>query len=140
MSRDENKALVRRFFAAICVDGDLSDLDNITTPDYRHRFEEGKDLAWLKEVVRGWQTGMPDIQWMVEDLIAEDDRVWAHWTLTGTHTGNLFGVAATGKQVHGWDGHNHFRIADGKIAEDTPRWGGVYESIWYQLGVDPAEH
>jgi predicted ester cyclase len=139
MSLDENKALVRRFFAAISADGDLADLVEITTADYRHRFEDGKDLAWVTEVVRGWQAGMPDVRWTVENLIAEDDRVWAHWTLTGTHTGELFGVPPTGRQIRGDGGHNHFRLAEGKIAEDTPLWAAVDESIRHQVRAVPAQ-
>lgn len=139
MSLDDNKALVRRFFAAVSAGGDLADLCEITTADYRHCFEEGKDLAWLMEVVRGWQAGMPDVRWTVENLIAEDDRVWAHWTLTGTHTGELFGVPATGRRIRGEGGHNHFRLAEGKIVEDTPRWRAVDESIRRQIGAGPTQ-
>lgn len=35
----------------------------------------------------------------IEDIIAKDDRVWAVWTLRGTHTGPLFGIPATGRRV-----------------------------------------
>lgn len=33
----------------------------------------------------------------VEDIVAKDDRVWAVWTIRGTHTGPLFGIPATGR-------------------------------------------
>ncbi|MFI9510350.1 ester cyclase [Nocardia sp. NPDC052566] len=35
----------------------------------------------------------------VEDIVAKDDRVWAVWTLRGTHTGPLFGIPATGRKL-----------------------------------------
>jgi hypothetical protein len=36
---------------------------------------------------------------VIEDIVAKDDRVWAVWTLCGTHTGPLFGIPATGKRL-----------------------------------------
>ncbi|MFI6577923.1 ester cyclase [Nocardiopsis sp. NPDC050513] len=52
----------------------------------------------------------------VEDVIAKDDRVWAVWTLRGTHTGPLFGIPATGRRVEVLE-VGIWRIEDGLVAE-----------------------
>jgi predicted ester cyclase len=58
----------------------------------------------------------PDRVDVIEDIIAEDDRVGLLWRLTGTHTGNLYGIPPTGRRV---DIHEIglFWLADGRITE-----------------------
>jgi len=74
----------------------------------------------------------PDRVDVIEDIIAEDDRVGMLWRLTGTHNGNLFGIPPTGRKVDiheiGW-----FRLADGRITEG---WFMADElGLLKQLGV-----
>jgi steroid delta-isomerase-like uncharacterized protein len=136
MSADDNTALVHCFMEVICYDGDLAVLDAITAPDYVHHAPSGShDLQWFKGTVRAFQAGFPDWRIVIEEMIAEGDRVWARWTMTGTHTGEFMGIAPTGRHLHTTDGLNTFRLADGKIAEDTPRWRGVWFWIVHQLGA-----
>ena len=58
----------------------------------------------------------PDRTDTVEEIIADGDMVGLLFKLTGTHHGNFFGIAPTGKKI---DVHEAgiFRIADGKIVE-----------------------
>lgn len=53
---------------------------------------------------------------LIEQYIAEGDRVMVCWTFHGTHQGEFHSLPATYKQVT-YSGTNIFRIADGKIAE-----------------------
>ena len=62
---------------------------------------------------------MPDWQTMIDDLIAEADEVVARITMTSTHTGDFWGIPATGNQVE-FTGIYIVRIANGKIVE---HWG-----------------
>ena len=67
------------------------------------------------------RAAMPDLRVEVERdiVVAEGDQVEIHSILTGTHTGGeLFGVAASGKQAT-WTGNDFLRFAGGKIVE---RW------------------
>ena len=43
--------------------------------------------------------GFPDIQWTLEEVIAEGDKVAARFTIRGTHRGAFFGVPPTGKTI-----------------------------------------
>ena len=52
----------------------------------------------------------------IEDLIAKDDRVWAVWTMRGTHTGQLFGIPATGKPIEVLEA-GIWRLQDGLVIE-----------------------
>jgi hypothetical protein len=52
----------------------------------------------------------------IEDLIAKDDRVWAVWTMRGTHTGQLFGIPATGQPIEILEA-GIWRLVDGLVIE-----------------------
>ena len=43
--------------------------------------------------------GFPDIQWTLEEIVAEGDKVAARFTMRGTHRGTFFGVPPTGKTI-----------------------------------------
>src|SRR5258708_35500566 len=65
------------------------------------------------EYLRG---AIPDREDIIEDIIAEGDRVGMLWRIVGTHRGNLYGIPATGKAI---DIHElgFFRLREGKILE-----------------------
>ena len=72
---------------------------------------------------------------MLEDMIAEGDKVAVRFTLRGTHGGDLMGIPPTGKPV-AVTGIDINRIADGKIAE---RWANFDAlGLMQQLGVIPT--
>ena len=56
----------------------------------------------------------PDFHNRIDDLVAEDDKVVARLTFTGTHLGHLLGHAATGRTVT-YSGAAFFEMANGKI-------------------------
>ena len=78
------------------------------------------EWAHGREGVRKWFTamneGLSNIGDRHDDTIVSGDKVVIRWTGTGTHTGEMFGVPATGKDVSVM-GIDVFRIQDGKIAE-----------------------
>lgn len=58
----------------------------------------------------------PDRTDMVEEIIADGDMVGLLFKLTGTHKGNFFGIAPTGKRIDVYE-TGLFRLVDGKIVE-----------------------
>jgi steroid delta-isomerase-like uncharacterized protein len=68
------------------------------------------------DYVRTVRKAFPDFQNSIEQLVAEDDKVVARMTYTGTHQGELFGIAPTGRPVK-YSGVAIFRVSDGKIVE-----------------------
>lgn len=80
------------------------------------------------------QSAFSEVQMDVQHLIAEGDRVVAHYRMRGVHTGAFRGVAATGKPIH-MDGITIVRFVDGKFAE---RWGVIdMIPLYKQLGITP---
>jgi steroid delta-isomerase-like uncharacterized protein len=58
------------------------------------------------------------------ELVAEGDKVVAHWTWTGTHTGEFMGIPPTGRQI-AIAGISIHRFADGQFVES---WAS-YDSL-----------
>ena len=50
----------------------------------------------FKEYVRAYRSAFSDLHIQIEDQIAEGDKVVTRWTGTGTHDGDLAGIAPTG--------------------------------------------
>jgi steroid delta-isomerase-like uncharacterized protein len=62
-------------------------------------------------------SGFPDIQWTLEEMISEDDKVAARFTMRGTHHGSFFGVPPTGKTI-AVQAMNFYRLAGGQFVEE----------------------
>ena len=90
-------------------------------------------LDGLRESFGRFRITFPDLHVTLEEMIAEGDLVAARWTATGTHSGDLAGIPATGKAVR-WSGTDVYRLAGGKIVE----WWRNDDSVWllHQLGRD----
>ena len=133
MSAEENKNIVRRYQDAYNTNN-LDLLDAIVAPDlFSPKIVPGlpAGLEGAKAVHQKSLIGMPDLHTEIEDLIAEDDKVVARISMTGTHTGDFFGMPATGKHVK-FTGIYIARIENGKIVE---HWGEEDSiSLLQQLG------
>lgn len=81
------------------------------------RPEPVRGPAGYLEIISMMRGGFPDIQWTLEEMIAEGDMVAARFTLRGTHQGAFFGVPATGKQIEA-QAMNFYRFTGGKIVEE----------------------
>ncbi len=75
---------------------------------------------------------IPDPDITIERLIASDHEVVGVWRVRGVHSGELFGVPATGKTIE-WTNVSIFRVENGKIVDYTGVWGAL-EAV-QQMGV-----
>ena len=79
----------------------------------------GTSADGLRRFLEAMLAGLPDLQVTIEDTVAEGDRVAVRMTYRGTHRGELFGSAPTGRIIE-WDGLTIRRFgADGRTVE---RW------------------
>lgn len=86
-------------------------------------------------IIAMMRSGFPDIQWTLEEMIAEDDRVAARFTMRGTHRGAFFGVPPTGKKIEA-QAMNFYRLSGGQFVEERgqPDIFGLLQ----QIGAVPA--
>jgi steroid delta-isomerase-like uncharacterized protein len=136
MSTEENKALARRVIEEMFNEGNLDVADELIASDYVDHDpampEEVRGPEGFKEYVGMYRSAFPDLHIQIEDQIAEGDKVVTRWTGTGTHEGELAGIAPTGNYVT-LPGMEIVRISEGKLVEG---WEG-YDSMTMmrQLGV-----
>ena len=134
MTIEENKKIVRRYqdiYNSNDLDA-LSDVlsEDLLTPKIMAGIPTGIEGA--KAAHRIMLAGFPDYQTTIDDLIAEEDKVVARITMSGTNTGSFMGMAPTGKHVS-FTGIYIARIANGKIVEHWGEEDGV--SLLQQLGA-----
>lgn len=68
-------------------------------------------------IIAMMRSGFPDIQWALDELVLDDDKVAARFTMTGTHQGLFFGVPATGRQIR-VKAINIYHFLNGQIVEE----------------------
>ncbi len=133
MGTQENKEVVRRLHDELNRKN-LAALDGLIAPTFVHRNPAdpsmAKGPAGMRALYEKWLAAFPDGEQRVEDQIAEGDKVVTRWSFRGTHKGELFGVAPTGKTVE-FTGIFIDRVADGKLVEhwDEADIMGVMEQL-----------
>ena len=118
----EPEAIIRRLFALVDAGGD-DFVDEFYSPEYvDHTPSRVRALAPGREGLRQafaiFRRGFPDVRHVIEDVISADDRVAVRLRAEGTHSGDLFGIPASGQRVS-QEAIVIYRLAGGKIIE---RW------------------
>jgi predicted ester cyclase len=90
----------------------------------------------FRRYVERVRTAFPDFHNQVDELIADGEKIVARLTCTGTHRGELFGIAPTGRKVtyaaNAILGLNDDKIHDAWVVGDT-------QEVWRALRSIPAE-
>jgi steroid delta-isomerase-like uncharacterized protein len=114
------KTLVRRFYDEAVNEGRDEVFDDLLTPDFTMHSGFGGDGARGPDAVRanlsGLRAAFTGLTFDVADVIGEDDRVAARWTMRGTHTGPFFGQPASGRPIE-QRGMVFYRVAGDRLAE-----------------------
>jgi len=81
-------------------------------------------------IIKMMRSGFPDIQWSLKDIVAEGDKVAAHFIMHGTHQGSFFGVPPTQKAIV-VQAMNFYHLSDGQIVEEhgQPDFLGLLQQI-----------
>ncbi len=116
----ENKALIRRFYEEAWARGELGVIDEVFADDYvRHDLRSTSPAPGpegQRQITAGFRAAFPDVRFDVELIVAEDDIVVARWSASGTQTGPLGPLEATGRKA-AFSGVNIFRFEGAKVAE-----------------------
>jgi len=144
----ESRSLALCYFREFVNKHDLSVLRELCSPQrLDHDFTEELSPApeYAQQRHRNLGNVFSDVHDDIEAMVATDDMVAVRVLGTGIHSGELFGVPATGKQVT-WTATMIWRISDGKFVE---RWN-AFDSLSQMLQLDtlpalkhvviPAQH
>jgi predicted ester cyclase len=114
-SLQENKAVVRRFFAALedYCRGNETALDGIVAASFR---DSVLGTQGIQASIGPMKELFTDLRCLLNDLLAEDERVIAHVSFEFTHTQPFMGMEPTHKRVQ-YVNVVALRIAQGQIVE-----------------------
>jgi steroid delta-isomerase-like uncharacterized protein len=81
-------------------------------------------------------SALPDFHMEMVAIVEQDERVFVHWRLTGTHRGQLLGIEPTGRRL-AIDGMDHFTLRDGVVVSNFV----VFDQMQYarQIGMMPSD-
>lgn len=114
-----HRAIVERFYYDMWNRFDKTLIHGLLTEDIVFRGSLGHRVRGQEEFGRYVdlvQAAFPDFVNHIEDIVTEGDRSFARLTYSGTHRGELFGIAPTGRRVE-YAGAALFRFRDHRIAE-----------------------
>lgn len=136
---EANKAIVRRFVEEVYNGGNLDAIDELLSEDHTDHdpaaAATGGGREGARAMVQMFRSAFPDLHVELGELVADGDLVATTWTGTGTHQGELMGVAPTGRSVT-VTGCGMDRIRDGVIVES---WNnGDTLGMLMQIGAIPA--
>ena len=139
----QNKELVRRYFAGWANRGDPAVADALiaTNVVLRNPPAVVRSRTEYKQGMTAFHTAFPDLQFTIEDEIAQGDKIAVRWTLRATHRGEYQGRPPTGKTVT-VTGISIFQIANGKIQDITvnmDRLGQLQQLGWLPAPVPPPK-
>lgn len=134
----DNATIVRQFIDEVLNRGDIDGAGRYVWEDVVEQVSlpgQGPGLAGLQDTLRRMRSAFPDMYWVVEEQLADGDRVLTRFVWTGTHRGDFLGVPPTGRGVSVW-GMVIDRLVDGRI-EDTRILMDTL-GLMTQLGVVPG--
>ena len=108
MTAEQNKLLVRRLVEEAVNPGNPDVLDEVAT---------GEFAVAARRWVGPFRSSFPDFTMKIVDLVADSEKVAAHFRCSGTHLGEWMGHPPTGRRFHDVDEIYIFRVRGGKLAD-----------------------
>jgi steroid delta-isomerase-like uncharacterized protein len=132
----ENKAIIRRLYEEVWKKRNLKIIDELVSPSHALYEPNAPDShvgpRAYKTTVNRFFSGMPDLSFTVQDMIAEKNKVVVVWVISGTHQGELYGFPATNKKVS-VEGITIHHVENGKILDSYASWDAL--GMMRQLGA-----
>lgn len=119
----------------IVNDGNLDLINNTNFTEDITMISSPENIVGIdnfKAFYQNFITGFSDIQFTVVDIFGEGDNIIKHWNFKGKHTGDFFGIPATGKSVD-IEGVTLAKMKDGKIAQEQDFMDNML--FMQQLGI-----
>ena len=149
MSAEENKATFRRYVEEVVNQGNLELADEIFDRYLAHQpdgsvLERGPED--VKRFLGEFHAAFPDFNAIIEDQIAEGDRVMTRYRWRGTHGGEFRGIAPTGgeqeingigifrfspegKVVESWDSYDQFSLMRQRYEQELRVARGIQQAL-----------
>ncbi len=137
---DQNKQLAKRWFEEVWNQGRDGAIDELLSPEgvgfgLAEAGTEVHGPEQFRPFVRNFRDAFPDLRIIVEDMVAEADKVAIRFRVTGTNKGNGLGFPATGRTID-VTGMTIIQIANGMLVHGWNNWDQL--GMMEQLGITPG--
>ncbi|MGH3149437.1 MAG: ester cyclase [Streptosporangiaceae bacterium] len=125
---EQNKLLIRRL---------VDEAVNQSNLDVLAEVADGEFAQAARQWVGPFRASFPDFRMEIVDLIAEDEKVVAHFRCSGTQLGEWMGRPPSGRSFRDVDEIYIFLVSNGKLTAAT----GVEDNLsrMRQLGLNSPE-
>jgi len=116
-AEETNKKVIRRYYEELWNVWNFDKATEFLSTEIVFRGSLGTETQGREafcEYMRKIRRAFPDFHNSIVDLIAEGDEVVARLSYTGTHRGEIFGIAPTGRQIT-YQGAAFFQISDALV-------------------------
>lgn len=93
-------------------------------------------IQGFKDYYQNYLTGFSEVTFTIVDVFGQDDKIVKHWNFKGKHTGDFFGIPATGKEVN-VNGVTLVKMNNGKISQEQDFMDNL--EFMQQLGIIPRQ-
>jgi len=137
---EDHKKVIRQVFEEIWNRSEFTLIDRFYTPEYvAHVAGSPSDIEGpeqFKQFVALHGVLTSELNFSVDDQIAEGDRVATRWTATSKAASGLIAGASDGQAVT-VTGISIHRFAEGRIVESWDNWDAL--TLYQSLGSDVFE-
>jgi len=123
MSAEQNKSLILQYNQEVIQNGNVAFFEQIVAPHFVNHSAPDPTASGVESMTAFFtnvlHTAFSNLTVDVLDMVADDRTVATRKQITGTHTGNLMGLAPTGRRVTICI-IDLIRLEDGKLTE---HWG-----------------
>ena len=131
----DNIKFYSKVWDEVINEGKIAVLDTAYAPDVvLHTVPETKGAANAKAYYANYVTGFSDREFTVKETFAQGNKLTKYWVFKGKHTGDFFGIPATGKTIS-VEGCTIATIINGKITEERDFFDNL--EFLRQLGLMP---
>jgi predicted ester cyclase len=130
------KALFRDVIERVWHRGEIEFVDRAYAPTFVGRVPRSgfQDLEEYKKYVRETLVGIPDIYFYIKGQYEEGQHLVSRYQITGTHTGDLLGIPASGRPID-VEGVTISRFGSGRFLESWTVWDLM--GLCHEIGLVP---
>jgi steroid delta-isomerase-like uncharacterized protein len=138
MAAEENKVIARRWAEEVWSKGHFGLIEELVAPEYVAHDpanpEEVRSPEGLRRYIEAFRSAFPNMQLSVEDQVAEGEKVLTRWTARGTHRGDFFDIAPSGKRLE-MVGMSMDHFSGGRFVESWENYDAL--GMMQQIGAVP---
>ena len=139
MNIEKNQDVIHRYIYDFWNQGKPELAEELISPAYTRTDPATPwvtgDREGIKQLMMAFRSSFPDLHFEAQEVIPAENTVVVRWAATGTHKGELLGIAPTGKPVNIM-GTSIYRLSGGQMVDEYTIWDSM--GMMQQLGVIPS--